>query len=195
MRTHFIAGIFTVVVVVGISLATVAAKEREIQAQFELIADEQEGANLSYPLDTLRVPQTQFRIKVTGNGAKQVTTNFVWNGSTVRGRQVSVRLAGVASSNVDLTTGKVETNLPFELTLANKKYSLPVLATTETITDAFGTISGKRANIQKRSATLRLVGSTKFLIDQKDLDPASGKVGQQTIVVRVLADALIRAVN
>lgn len=93
---------------------------------------------MSHPLDTLRVPQTRFLIKVASNGAKQVTTDFVWNGSTDRGRTVSVRLAGVASANVDFSTGKVETNLPFELTLANKKYSLPVLATTETITDAFG---------------------------------------------------------
>lgn len=196
MKIRFaIAIVVASVLALGLLFAAGIAKQREIQAQFELIAGLQERPNLSNPLDTLKVPLARFLIDVAGNGTKQVSTNFVWNGTTARGRNVSVRLSGIALSTVDPTTGKVETNLPFELTLASKKYSLPVLATTGTITDAFGTISGRRAVISRKSARLKLVGSAKFTIDKKDLNPQGNETGPQTIVVRIIGDGVITAVK
>jgi hypothetical protein len=196
MKFRFTIGIVVAsVFALGLLFAAGIAKQREIQAQFELIAGLQERPNLSDPLDSLKVPLARFVIDVAGNGTKQVSTNFVWNGTTVRGRRVSIRLSGVAPSTVDLNTGKVETSLPFELTLASKRYSLPVFATTETITDAFGTISGQRAVITGKSARLKLVGSTKFTIDKKDLNPQGNETGPQIIVVRIIGEGVITAVK
>lgn len=43
MRKSLIVGILSMIVVIGVLFAAVVTKQREIHAQFELIADEQEA--------------------------------------------------------------------------------------------------------------------------------------------------------
>ena len=94
-----------------------------------------------------------------------ITSKFTFTGRTEKGRQVSVRLLRPGKTVVELTTGKVELDLPIELSLDGHRFTLPLSLTTESRRAADGeTITGRRATIDRRthSATLAMVGNAGF---------------------------------
>ncbi len=91
----------------------------------------------------------------------EVKTNHVWNGRTAKGRQASVKLAGAGKSKFNLATGELQlTDMPFEVTMDGKKDRFPVKLTTEQVSTLIGDFSGKRAQINGRTARLAMVGTS-----------------------------------
>ena len=127
-------------------------------------------------IDTVDAP-TSFTASVAElAGGNEVVSNTVWSGSSANGRKLSVRLLRAGKAAFDLKTGKlVLSQMPFEVTINGQKELVSYNLTTESVEGATGLISGKRAVINGKQATVALVGSTKLRTNK--LAPA----GQATI--------------
>ena len=131
-----------------------------------------------------------------------ITTRFTFNGRTEKGRQVSVRLLRPGKAAAKLTTGKVELELPIELSIEGKRFSLPLSLTTDTarLPDG-GTISGRRATIDRatHAATLAMVGNASFtgpaLNDALQLVSPKGNLKLNELLLAVQSEGRLTAAD
>jgi len=134
-----------------------------------------------------------------GNG---ISSKFTFGGRTEKGRQVNVRLLRPGKAAAELTTGKVELNLPIELLVDGRRFSLPLALTTDTarLPDG-GTISGRRATIDHatHSATLAMVGNAQFtgpaLTDALQVVSPTGNLKLSEILLAVQSDGRLTAAD
>lgn len=108
------------------------------------------------------VSDTSFSLSVADVATgKEFTANSVWQGRTEKGRFISARLARAGKTKVNLADGKIEVELPFEVTVDGKRFVETFRATTESTAGATGTITGRRAafNQSARTLTFTVVGS------------------------------------
>ena len=100
---------------------------------------------------------------------KQVTTNWVLNGKTAKGRPVTVRLARPGGADVNLQAGTVALRLPLEFDVGGKKFQKEVtLSTEQSVSGPSGIVRGKRASIQNGVAPVAVVGELVELSELAD---------------------------
>src|SRR5581483_4443027 len=86
---------------------------------------------------------------------KELTTGHNWTARSEKGRTINVRLAGPAKVRLDVTSGLLQLDAPFDVTVDGKKFRLNQKLSTESASAPVGQISGKKAqvNVSERSLT------------------------------------------
>ncbi|HZS07051.1 MAG TPA: hypothetical protein VFD58_19600 [Blastocatellia bacterium] len=91
---------------------------------------------------------------------KELTTGHNWTARSEKGRTINVRLAGPAKVRLDVTSGLLQLDAPFDVTVDGKKFRLNQKLSTESASAPVGQISGKKAqvNVSERSLTAEVAG-------------------------------------
>ena len=205
LRTALIVLSLTVLAT-GILLARALTAKRDFSGHIkvQLCGKTQDGRWETF--DTVDISSVKFSASLNELESQDrmgnITTRFTFSGRTEKGRQVSVRLLRPGKAAAELTTGKVELELPIELSIDGKRFSLPLSLTTESarLPDG-GTISGRRATIDRatHSATLAMVGNASFtgpaLNDAIQLVSAKGNLKMSELLLAVQSDGRLTAVD
>jgi hypothetical protein len=161
-----------------------AVKHRQFNGTASVIIGLAGNAKLSEPYDSVKKPTIFHYIATTLPHAETVTSDFVFNATTQKGKSIALRLVRPGNGVVDLVAGKIDEDLVFELTFDGKKFQLPVHWTTTQISDDFGTERGSFAVIDPSTekAQVKLVGTSRFT------PPPAGKEAPPTFVIRIIAE-------
>lgn len=109
---------------------------------------------------------------------KEVGTSHVWNVRSQKGRQLSIRLQRAGKVNLNVTSGLLALDLPFEVSVDGKKTSFNTKLSTEQITTPIGSLSGKKAEINTSARTLTAAVAGFSVLKQRDLVDTLARVGE-----------------
>ncbi len=95
---------------------------------------------------------------------KKVSSQFVWQTKTKKGRSYGVRLLEPANIDFNPMTGQFGAHLMFEVTLDDRKAKVPGKLTTESHPGPRGTMKGQRARglFGQNRTTMTLVSANEF---------------------------------
>jgi hypothetical protein len=163
-QTMLIAlGLLIVLLAAGGLFAKALFAQRDFSGTIRFELCQADGAGKWRIIDTMDVQSNFSANVVEAAGGNVLTTNFVWNGRSAKGRKFTAKITRAAKASFDPTTGKlVIQDMAIEAALDGKKETVTATMTTESVEGATGTISGKRAQISNGQATLAMVGSTKL---------------------------------
>ncbi len=120
---------------------------------------------------------------------KQFTSNYVWTGTSAKGKSFNSTLQGTGKVNADLTTGKFELpSVPIKFTSEGKSVIANFAFTTESVTTPNGeTLSGKRARIANKQGDIAVVGfSVPVVINHEEQFAGNKKLVDKKKVVEEL---------
>lgn len=122
-------------------------------------------------------------------GAKQFTSNYVWNGTSTKGQGFSSALQGTGKVTADLTSGKFDlTSVPLKITSGGKTVLANFSLTTETVSAPNGeSLSGKRARIVNKQGDIAVVGfSVPVVVNHEEQFTGNKKPADKKKVVEEL---------
>ena len=146
----------------GWTVFEAAVKERSFQGDIEVWIDRQLPNGKTKIVDSFVGRGLSFKATVAEvAGGKQVTSKWVLNGKTEKGKPFTVQLVGPAKMDADLKSGSVMLDLPIRWTVNGRTVEKIVeLSTDVFIPSPKGALTGQRMKIQNGSSPIRLVGQT-----------------------------------
>jgi hypothetical protein len=158
-----------IVTALSLAFAYVITKKRDFQGQATLRLCQKTADGRWKEIDKWTIPDLNLQLSVADavSGAKQFTTTSDWQGTTDKGRKVVAKLARPGSVQLDLKTGKIQVDIPFDITVDGKKLPTTVFtASTGTAAGPNGPISGEagQVNLAERSLKFKLVGSKEIRV-------------------------------
>lgn len=176
------------VLVVGLIVADTATRQHKFVGQLRIICDQQGQENPANPADALLLTNIVIPFNVVDLAtSNQVSSSFSWDGSSAKKRTFSWHLAGPGTADANPVTGKISLNLPFEATFGGKKYRVPLVLTTESSTDGYGSANGTRASANQLGSRVVLIGGTTIQGDAKDFG-LEGLHGKVPLSFRIICD-------
>jgi len=146
---------------VGFASATVKEGEFEGSAELKFCRKNKDGQ--WEVLDTLKISNVRFTASFNQiTEGKAVADDLSFQGTTTKGRSVSVRALRAGKGVSNLTGGRAGLSLPLKITVDEKSVDVTVDITTETALAADGaTIRGRRPEVDQVMGTVKfaMVGS------------------------------------
>jgi hypothetical protein len=196
-------GIALVALVVATALiADTVTKERVISADVTISLcqkNEEGGWDI---IDTAKAPLNATARVADLAAGREFTSFHNWTVQSEKGRRINARLADVARTSViDLASGKINAEVPFDITVDGKKLRLVSKFTNDTLSTPIGELSGKRLegnlssfsgglvafnSLKDRSAIDHILagGHNKFGNKEVVRRPFSKRVDELVIVIR-----------
>jgi hypothetical protein len=170
-RTFTRTLMITMLIITALSLAFAYAitKKRDFRGTATLRLCQKTADGRWKEIDKWAIPDLNLQLSVADavSGPKQFTTTSDWQGTTDKGRKVVARLARPGSVQIDVKTGKIQVEIPFDISVDGKKLPTTVFtASTGTATGPNGPISGEagQVNLAERSLKFKLVGSKEIRV-------------------------------
>jgi hypothetical protein len=106
-------------------------------------------------------------------------TDFVWQGRSEQGCQVSAGWGGKARYDVDVQNGRLEFEVPMRFSVNGRTVTVPVKCTTGSINSPSGTVSGRRGVFKDGTFSAAVVGIGSFKASRflSDCSGAPNKLG------------------
>ncbi|MEK7830304.1 MAG: hypothetical protein AAB401_04415 [Acidobacteriota bacterium] len=103
-----------------------------------------------------------FNMKVNGLGrTSSVTFDLQWNGSSMKGRRVNLKVSGPGQATFDPATGSLRISALYVGDIDGQPTSLPVDLTTESFTCTGSTASGKRVQMSGDAGMVELASCSR----------------------------------
>jgi hypothetical protein len=144
-----------------ITAGAAVTEKRDFRGRFE-ISFYKKNAGGGWVVADKWISDVSFSLSVADVATgKEFTANSVWEGRTEKGRSISARLVRAGKTKVSLADGKIEVELPFEVTVDGKRFVETFKASIESTAGATGAINGRRAvfNQATKTVSLTVVGS------------------------------------
>jgi hypothetical protein len=193
--SRFITRPFSVALIALVACAALIAstvtKERVISADVEIsLCQKNENGGWDI-IDRAKAPLNATASVAELAGGREFSSFHNWTVQSEKGRRINARLAGVARTGIlDLASGKVNAEVPFDVTVDGKKFRLVSKFTNDTLSTPIGELSGKRleGNLSSFSGGLVAFNSLKdrSAIDHI-LDGGRNKFGNKEVVRRPFA--------
>lgn len=167
------------VLTLGVLVAHSLTKKRTFTGDIQFEVCLKKGSAYQV-IDKLKLTRVSFDVSVAELASgKEVTTPITWEcPPTEQGHKVSTRLSRPASAKFDPAQGSLQLEVPFALTIDGQRADCLVKFTTESLTTPTGSLTGKRAQISGRNATIALVGvgpiKSSRLAEILDIDQKAG---------------------
>lgn len=154
----------TMFIALGVMVADTVTKQRDASGQLEVILCKPDGKGgwkvVDKVKDSINLSVTVAQLAAASS--KQIDSKHNWTARSENGRQISVRLARAGKVNLNLTSGLLELDLPFEFTIDGKRSVADAHITTGSLQTPLGSLSGKRAELRERTLSADLIGLAKL---------------------------------
>jgi len=150
----------TMLIAVGGLVADTVSKQRDANGRLEISLCEPDGKGGWKVIDKARdnLSLSVSVAQLAAGASKQIESKYVWTARSEKGRQFSVRVARSGNVSLDLTSGSLNLDVPFEVTVDGRKAVTEARLTTGSLPTPLGSISGKRADLQNGALSAELVG-------------------------------------
>jgi hypothetical protein len=144
--------------VFGALIAKALTDKREASGEVTIELCRKDGSGGWKVIDRAKTTTSFTASVIELASGKEARTDFTWNGTSEKGRKLTVRWGGPAKFKFDPTRGLLEVNVTFDTTIDGKKISFPAKLTTESVSSPTGQLSGQRAVLSNGTLTAGLVG-------------------------------------
>ena len=148
-KAKFLVGlsVLTVLAWIGIAVATTVARPMDFQLRTQVQFMEQNPQGKWVPVDQIPPTDVQFEASLIEVATGQtVTSAFVLDTTTTKGKRFRSRLLGEASVDFNPVTGQLDARMTFEVEYDGQVAQVPAVITTEARNTPDGSIRGVRAD-------------------------------------------------